>query len=79
MINVAKTVPTDGIITIRQVINGWIVHVGGGNDYEIPDTLVFNSVDDLCEALKLYYEEQKNETQRPDKSSRSPKETVPPF
>jgi hypothetical protein len=49
------------VITIRKVLNGWIVMTDGGGDSYTGgsiDTLVFNDIDSLCDGLKIYYEEE---------------------
>lgn len=54
----------NSVLTIRKVINGFIVHtLSGPEGFQMSeDTLVFNSIDDLCEALKIYYEGEENES-----------------
>ena len=70
--------PSD-ILTVRQVVNGWIVHVGA-TEYEVPDTLVFNNIDDLCDGIKTFYQERNtDETGKPDSSTESSKGTEPTF
>lgn len=50
---------TDEVLTLRRVINGWIVMVGDSySSGGIVDTLVFNDIDALCEGLKIFYEEE---------------------
>lgn len=51
-----------GVMTVRPVANGWIV-TASTNDplrdfaHDI-DTFVFNSIEDLCTAFKVFYEEE---------------------
>lgn len=53
---------TDDLITIKKVVNGWVVTIAphnvpveyvGGN----VETLVFNRLSDLFDALKIFYGE----------------------
>ena len=51
----------DDVVMIRKVVNGWIIITSyTTNPYEAAnvDTLVFNSIDDLCEGIKILYGEE---------------------
>ena len=54
----------EGIITIRTVANGYIMIVSSstmeGTEYD-SHTFVYNTVEDLCEGLATFYEEEDND------------------
>jgi len=75
-----KKIKDGTTITIRNVVNGWILQVVSGQEYAVnnDDTLVFNSMDDLCDAIATIYGEE-YESKRPDASIERVKEESPPF
>ena len=59
-----STSKSTGFMTIRRVVNGWIVHTDSDPSLgpTVDDTLVFNDIEALCEGIKIFYEEEDNES-----------------
>ena len=56
--------PREGLLTIRPVANGWILMVSSstvsGEMYDC-HTLVYNTIEDLCEGLTVFYTDELEE------------------
>lgn len=48
-------------VSIRKVVNGWIVTTSSHEEGGEGNTLVFNTIEGLCKGIEILYEEEKDE------------------